>query len=66
VELKWRFANLTEEKARPFDRIDNHGPYASWNCRWATAKEQLKNTRLLDEAVNERLAEQGSYQNSVG
>jgi hypothetical protein len=51
-----------QKKKLAFDRIDNHGPYAPWNCRWATAKEQLKNTQLGDEAVNERLAEQGTYQ----
>lgn len=36
------------------ERNDVNGPYADWNCRWATQGEQMKNTR-----VNVRLTHNG-------
>lgn len=32
------------QRGLEIDRINNDGPYAPWNCRWITSKENCRNT----------------------
>ena len=59
----WRSLNqfIKDVGQRPtpkhtIDRIENDGPYCPFNCRWATKKEQMQNTKSTLKITNNRRA----------